>query len=129
MVGFTWPMLPKPHGVDALSRYEALLRMSRAIAHHTSVAELLHAISDQLHLVVPFDYAKTGQLQTADLGGRRSREGALLIPGRGGVGPARRRRARVLLAVVGKFVERGAPVIYALPTDFGWKVVRLDEPR
>ena len=31
--------------------------------------------------------------------------------------------------VVGKFVERGAPVIYALPTDFGWKVVRLDEPR
>jgi hypothetical protein len=43
--------------------------------------------------------------------------------------PAEASRARVLLAVVGKFVERGAPVIYALPTDFGWKVVRLDEPR
>jgi formate hydrogenlyase transcriptional activator len=48
--------LPKPPGLDALSRYEALLRVSRAIACHTSVAELLRAISDQLHLVVPFDY-------------------------------------------------------------------------
>ena len=48
--------LPKPLGLDALSRYEALLSVSRAIARHTSVAELLRAISDQLHLVVPFDY-------------------------------------------------------------------------
>src|SRR5471030_2331884 len=48
--------LPKPLGLDALSRYEALLNVSRAIACHTSVAELLRAISDQLHLVVPFDY-------------------------------------------------------------------------
>ena len=48
--------LPKPLGLDALSRYEALLRVSRAIACHTSVAELLRAISDQLHVVVPFDY-------------------------------------------------------------------------
>jgi formate hydrogenlyase transcriptional activator len=47
---------PTPPGLDALSRYEALLRVSRAIAHHTSVAELLRAISDQLHVVVPFDY-------------------------------------------------------------------------
>jgi len=47
---------PTPPGLDALSRYEALLRVSRAIAHHTSVADLLRAISDQLHVVVPFDY-------------------------------------------------------------------------
>jgi len=48
--------LPKPLGLDALSRYEALLSVSRAIARHTSVAALLRVISDQLHLVVPFDY-------------------------------------------------------------------------
>jgi formate hydrogenlyase transcriptional activator len=48
--------LPKRLGLDALSRYEALLSVSRAIACHTSVAELLRAISDQLHLVVPFDF-------------------------------------------------------------------------
>ncbi|MGH9347463.1 MAG: sigma 54-interacting transcriptional regulator [Vicinamibacterales bacterium] len=48
--------LPKPPGLDALSRYEALLSVSRAIACHTSVAALLRAISDQLHLVVPFDH-------------------------------------------------------------------------
>jgi formate hydrogenlyase transcriptional activator len=47
---------PTPPGLDSLSRYEALLRVSRAIAHHKSVAELLRAISDQLHVVVPFDY-------------------------------------------------------------------------
>ncbi len=47
---------PTTPGLDALSRYEALLSVSRAIARHTSVAELLRAISDQLHLVVPFDY-------------------------------------------------------------------------
>src|SRR5688572_16636589 len=45
-----------PTGLDALSRYRALLSVSQAIAGHTSVAELLHAISDQLHVVVPFDY-------------------------------------------------------------------------
>ena len=43
-------------GLDPLSRYEALLRVSRAIAHHRSIKELLHAISGQLHLVVPFDH-------------------------------------------------------------------------
>ena len=43
-------------GLDAVSRYEALLSLSREIARHTSVAELLRAISKQLHLVVPFDY-------------------------------------------------------------------------
>jgi formate hydrogenlyase transcriptional activator len=47
--------LPTTLGLDALSRYEALLSVSRAIACHTSVAELLRAISDQLPLVVPFD--------------------------------------------------------------------------
>ncbi len=43
-------------GLDPLSRYQALLRVSRAIAHHRSVAELFQAISGQLHQVVPFDY-------------------------------------------------------------------------
>jgi formate hydrogenlyase transcriptional activator len=43
-------------GLDPLSRYEALLRVSRAIAHHRNVTELLHAIVAQLHIVVPFDY-------------------------------------------------------------------------
>jgi len=47
---------PVSDGLDPLSRYEALLRVSRAIAHHRSVAELLHAIGAQLHIVVPFDY-------------------------------------------------------------------------
>ncbi len=49
-------VLPSPPGPDALSRYQALLRVSRAIACHTSVAALLRAVSDQLHIVVPFDY-------------------------------------------------------------------------
>src|SRR6266849_2769905 len=47
---------PTSPGLDPISRYEALLRESRAIARHTSVAELLRAISEQLHFVVPFDY-------------------------------------------------------------------------
>src|SRR6266852_4004956 len=47
---------PTSPGLDPISRYEGLLRVSRAIARHTSVAELLRAISEQLHLVVPFDY-------------------------------------------------------------------------
>src|SRR5579863_2907636 len=47
---------PTPPGPDALSRYDALLRVSRTIALHTSVDQLLRAISDQLHVVVPFDY-------------------------------------------------------------------------
>ncbi len=62
--------LPTPLGLDALSRYEALLRVSRAIACHTSVADLLRVISDQLHVVVPFDYlmlilhnAPTGEMR------------------------------------------------------------------
>jgi formate hydrogenlyase transcriptional activator len=45
----------KPLGLDALSRHEALLRVSVAIARHTSVARLFRAVSDQLHLVVPVD--------------------------------------------------------------------------
>src|ERR1700682_197218 len=47
---------PTSPGLDPISRYEGLLRVSRAIARHTTVAELLRAISEQLHLVVPFDY-------------------------------------------------------------------------
>jgi formate hydrogenlyase transcriptional activator len=47
---------PTPPGPDALSRYDALLRVSRTIALHTSVDQLLRAISDQLHVVVPFDH-------------------------------------------------------------------------
>jgi formate hydrogenlyase transcriptional activator len=47
---------PTPLGLDALSRYYALLRVSRTIARHTSVDQLLRAISEQLHLVIPFDY-------------------------------------------------------------------------
>jgi formate hydrogenlyase transcriptional activator len=47
---------PTPVGLDALSRYDALLRVSRTIARHTSVDQLLRAVSEQLHLVVPFDY-------------------------------------------------------------------------
>ena len=46
----------KTVGLDPLSRYEALLRVSSAIARHRSIAELLHAIAAQLHTVVPFDY-------------------------------------------------------------------------
>lgn len=34
-------------GLDPLSRYQVLLRVSRAIAHHRSIAELLHTISGQ----------------------------------------------------------------------------------
>jgi formate hydrogenlyase transcriptional activator len=45
--------LAKPF--DAPSRYEALVGVSRAIARHTSVTDLLRAIAGQLHLVVPFD--------------------------------------------------------------------------
>jgi formate hydrogenlyase transcriptional activator len=47
---------PTPPGPDALSRYDALLRVSRTIALHASVDQLLRAISDQLHVVVPFDH-------------------------------------------------------------------------
>jgi formate hydrogenlyase transcriptional activator len=45
---------PTP-GLDPISRYQALLRVSRAIAHHRNIAELLHAVSAQLRIVVPFD--------------------------------------------------------------------------
>ncbi len=48
--------LSNPPELNAVSRYDALLKVSRAIARHKSVAELLRTISDQLHVVVPFDY-------------------------------------------------------------------------
>ena len=41
---------------DSLSRYEALLRVSRVLAGHTTVPELFGVLADRLHSVVPFDY-------------------------------------------------------------------------
>jgi formate hydrogenlyase transcriptional activator len=54
--GPTLVNLPTPLGLDALSRYEALLSLSRAVARHTGVTGLLCALSEPLHLVVPFDF-------------------------------------------------------------------------
>jgi formate hydrogenlyase transcriptional activator len=39
-----------------LSRYDALLRVSKTLASHKTMAELFRVLADQLHLVVPFDY-------------------------------------------------------------------------
>ena len=39
-----------------LSRYNALLRLSKALAGHRTMAELFHVLADHLHTVVPFDY-------------------------------------------------------------------------
>ena len=41
---------------DALSRFDALLRVSRTLAMHRSIAELLRVLTAELHAVVPFDY-------------------------------------------------------------------------
>jgi hypothetical protein len=41
---------------DALARYQALLGISHVLAGHRSRAELFTVLSNQLHLVVPFDY-------------------------------------------------------------------------
>ena len=41
---------------DALARYEALLGATRVLASHRTLAELLGGLSNQLHIVVPFDY-------------------------------------------------------------------------
>ncbi len=39
-----------------LPRYDALLRVSKTLAGHRSLAELFKVLADQLHAVVPFDY-------------------------------------------------------------------------
>ena len=39
-----------------LSRYDALLRVSKTLAGHKTMAELFQVLADHLHLVVPFDY-------------------------------------------------------------------------
>src|SRR5262249_47488124 len=41
---------------DAAARYAALLRVSKTLAEHHSIAELFAVLADQLHTVVPFDY-------------------------------------------------------------------------
>jgi formate hydrogenlyase transcriptional activator len=39
-----------------LSRYDALLRISKNFAGHPTIAELLRGLAEQLHPLVPFDY-------------------------------------------------------------------------
>jgi formate hydrogenlyase transcriptional activator len=39
-----------------LSRYDALLRVSKTLAGHKTMAELFQVLADNLHPVVPFDY-------------------------------------------------------------------------
>src|SRR5688572_28335809 len=39
-----------------LSRYDALLRVSKTLAGHRTMAELFQVLADHLHPVVPFDY-------------------------------------------------------------------------
>ena len=39
-----------------LARYDALLRISRTLASHKTIAELFEVLADNLHSVVPFDY-------------------------------------------------------------------------
>src|SRR5687767_10300052 len=39
-----------------LSRYDALLRISKTLSGHKTMAELFGVLADELHTVVPFDY-------------------------------------------------------------------------
>ena len=39
-----------------LSRYDALLRISKTLAGHKTMAELFEVLADHLHAIVPFDY-------------------------------------------------------------------------
>jgi formate hydrogenlyase transcriptional activator len=41
---------------DTVARYQALLRVSAALAHHRTIADLIRALADHLHAVVPFEY-------------------------------------------------------------------------
>ena len=42
--------------VTHLSRYDALLRISKTLATHRTMRELFEVLADNLHMVVPFDY-------------------------------------------------------------------------
>jgi hypothetical protein len=42
--------------LDIVSRYEALLRLSPALANHRSIDDLIGVLAERLHAVVPFDY-------------------------------------------------------------------------
>ena len=39
-----------------LSRYDALLRISKTLSGHKTMAELFEVLADRLHAIVPFDY-------------------------------------------------------------------------
>ncbi len=39
-----------------LARYDALLRISKTLSGHKTMAELFEVLADQLHEIVPFDY-------------------------------------------------------------------------
>jgi len=39
-----------------LARYDALLRTSKALARHQTIAELFEVLADELHPLIPFDY-------------------------------------------------------------------------
>jgi len=47
---------PWVHTVDVVGRYDALLRVSKTLSGHKTIAELLEVLANQLHAVVPFDY-------------------------------------------------------------------------
>ena len=42
--------------VTNLSRYDAMLRTSKTLASHRTMAELFEVLADNLHPIVPFDY-------------------------------------------------------------------------
>jgi formate hydrogenlyase transcriptional activator len=44
------------HDPALVSRYDALLSVSRTLAGHKTMAELFEVLADHLHTVVPFDY-------------------------------------------------------------------------
>jgi formate hydrogenlyase transcriptional activator len=50
------PDSPRPSDDERLPRYEALLRISKNLATHKTIAELFEVLGDQLHQLVPFDY-------------------------------------------------------------------------
>ena len=39
-----------------LSRYDALLRISKTLAQHRTISELFDVLADELHPLIPFDY-------------------------------------------------------------------------
>jgi formate hydrogenlyase transcriptional activator len=51
-----------------LSRYDALLRISKTLARHQTIAELFEVLADELHPLIPFDYlALVVHEETTDL--------------------------------------------------------------